>query len=195
MKFLSLGALLVASAATIGAQQGTVAAPTVQEDNEITLTGCVIKGDGGYVLSGEQQLTVETTAVTPGTTGKPSLPTGVSDARAMPPLPGTRVLYWLKESDDLKTHAGHHVEVKGKLGKDIDKGEIEVELEQGMVELEFKFENRKVTVKVPHTTPTAAPIGTAGVTPTDKPVDVAFTLRTVDVKSVKMLAATCNPAQ
>jgi hypothetical protein len=194
MKLLSLGALLVASAATISAQQGTVAAPTVQEDNEITLTGCVIKGDGGYVLSGDQQLKVETTAVTPGTTAAPSLPTGVSDSRAMPPLPGARVLYWLKESDDLKAHAGHQVEVKGKLGKDIDKGLIEVEVEKGMVELDFEFENRKVSVKVPHTTPAAAPVGTTGVVPTEKAKDVPFTVRTVDVKSVKMLAATCGGA-
>ena len=183
MKFLSLGALLVASAATVGAaQQGTVAAPTVQDDNEITLTGCVIKGDGGYVLSVAPHLKIESTTVA-GTSGV-----------AVPPAtaPGPTVLYWLKDDDDIDEHAGHRVEVKGKLDKEIDRGMISHEIENGLIELEFKANNRKVTVKVPQGSVVAAPVATAGVTTVDKEKDLPITVRPVDVKSVKMLSSTCG---
>ena len=186
MKLLGLGALLLASAATLGAQTQTMAAPTVQDDNEITLTGCVIKGDGGYVLNLDQALTVQPAPA--GTTGTPTNPPVEMAKTIVPP----RVLYWMKDDDDLEEHAGHRVEVKGKVEGDIDRGEIEAEIEEGLIELEFKVDGRKVTVKVPHapTSLAAAAVGTAGVE--DKPKDIPFTVRKVDVKSVKMLSSTCD---
>lgn len=175
-----LGALLSGAAA---AQQAAVGAQPVPagEDDEVTLTGCVVRGtDGGFVL----------TSVTEGVTRGSSAahaPSGTTPAV----LP--RMLYWLDDDDEeLEAHAGHRVEVKGEIEGDIDEGEIEIEREEGMIEVEIQAKGDKITVKLPDTATTnATAVGTTGTLVTDRPKDITLKVRKFDVKSVKMLAATC----
>ena len=60
-----------------------------------------------------------------------------------------------------------------------------------LVELEIKAKGDKITIKLPDS-PVAnqTPAGTSGAV-TDRPQDVPFVVRKLDVKSVKRLADTC----
>jgi hypothetical protein len=187
---LGLGSAVAAQSAAVGV------APTRTDDKEVTLTGCVVKGDGGYVLSGiGPGFTIETTRTTVGTAGSTTTTTTTSATPGSPviPSPERRVIYWLDDDDDLEEHAGRRVEVRGEIEGDIDAGEIEVEREDGMIELEIKAKGDKVTVKLPDTA-AANPgaVGTSGSAVTDRPQDIPFFVRKVDVKSVKRLADSCQ---
>jgi len=182
MKRMSLVAAIVLasglSAISATAQSVATAAPQ-QEKKNVTITGCVVKGDGGYVLSDVSSENAAA-AVAAGTPSTPQ-PAGTV-------MPG-RVFYWLKDDADLAAHAGHKVEVTGELEGDIEKGNISAEREGGLVELEFKIEgDKKVTVKVPDVPPTVGTAGSVG----DKEKDFAYVVRKIDVDSVKMISAACK---
>lgn len=83
--------------------------------------------------------------------------------------------------------ANQLVELKGELEGDIEKGEVSIEREGGMVEIEFKADGEKITVRAPEL---PAAIGTTGAM-TDRERDHDFIVRKIDVESVKMIAATC----
>ena len=176
MKSIVLGVLLAGglSAHIIGQQPVAVAA---NPDDKVTLVGCVIKGDGGYVLSNFADSRESSPAGSPAAT--------VASASNV----GGRTFYWLTDDDDLEKYAGQKVEVAGKLDNEIDKGKISVEREGGMVEIEFKADGeRKVTVKVPEASFT---VGTSG-TVSDREKTHRVTIRKIDVKAVKVLASTCQ---
>ena len=182
MKRMSLAAAIVLasalSAISAAAQSVATAAPQ-QEKKNVTITGCVVKGDGGYVLSDVSSENAAA-AVAAGTPSTPQ-PAGTV-------MPG-RVFYWLKDDADLAAHAGHKVEVTGELEGDIEKGNISAEREGGLVELEFKIDgDKKVTVKVPDVPPTVGTAGAVG----DKERDIPFVVRKIDVDSVKMISGACK---
>jgi hypothetical protein len=185
---LALGSVVAAQSAAVGVS------PVRTDDKELTLIGCVVKGDGGYVLSGVGQgFTIESTRTTVGTTGTTTTTTTTTTSSGTPVIPSAerRVIYWLDDDDDLEDHAGRRVEVRGKIEGDIDAGEIEIERENNMIELEIKAKGEKVTIKLPDTPATnAAAVGTSGMV-TDRPQDVPFVVRKLDVKSVKRLADSC----
>lgn len=195
--FCAAAALAVGLGGSAAAQQAAVGATPVPtgDDKEVMITGCVVRGDdGGYVLStvGEA-VTVQTSRTTVGTSGTTTTTTTTTTSPnpAIPPE-GRRIIYWLDDDDDLiEAHAGQRVEVQGKIEGDIDRGEIEVERENDMIELEIKAKGEKITVKLPDT-PAAnnSAVGTSG-TVTDKPKDVPFAVRKFDVKKVKMIAPSC----
>ena len=176
MKGIGFGALvaLVFSANLIGQQPVAV---NTTSDDKVTLVGCVIKGDGGYVLSNVADPWESRPAGSAATTI-----TSASNVAG-------RIFYWLAGDDDLDEHAGRKVEVRGKLEKEIDKGLIAVEREKGMIEIEFKADGeRKVTVKVPEV---PAAVGTSGAV-SDREKTYRVTIRKIDVRSVKALASTCE---
>ena len=182
MKRMSLVAAiaLTAGLTVISATAQSVATATPQQDKkDVTITGCVVKGDGGYVLSDVLPENSAAAAVA----GTPSTPQPAGTV-----MPG-RVLYWLHDDEDLADHAGQKVEVRGELEGDIEKGNISAEREGGLIELEFKIEgDKKVTVKVPEV---PATIGTSGAVG-DREKDFAFVVRKIDVDSVKMISSTCK---
>jgi hypothetical protein len=167
---------LAAAAAIAMSAAAYTASPA---DREITLTGCVVKGDGGYLLMNADP-------------GGPAFPsTSYSDLASPAGTTGVvsagRVFYWLADDDHLKDHGGQRVQITGKLDDHLDLGKVEVERDNGLVELKFKVDDRKVKVKVPET---SSMVGTSGVS--DKESESEFIVRKVDVKSVKMLASTCQ---
>lgn len=175
MKLMYLAvALAVASAST---------AVSAGADKDVKLVGCVVKADDGYLLTNA--------VATPHTMGTAAA-VAPAPAHALAPADPIRTFYWLEEDDDLEGHAGHSVEVIGEL-EEIERGQISVEREQDMIELEFKVDgDKKVTVKVPHTPAAAAAVvGTTG-TVTDRERDIAVKVKKVDVKSVKVLALSCQ---
>jgi hypothetical protein len=176
MKELALGALVAVglSAHLIGQQPATV---QPNADNKVTVVGCVIKGDGGFVLSNPADPWESTASGSAATT--------VASASNV----AGRTFYWLDDDDGLDEHAGQKVQVEGKLEKDIDQGTIKVEREDGMVEIEFKADGeRKVTVKVPDA---STAVGTSGAI-SDREKAYRVVIRKIDVNSVKVLASTCQ---
>lgn len=160
------------------AQQQTV--PVEPRDRNITITGCVVKGDdGGFLLTNVlQQTTTSTTLTTPTGTA------AVTTATTRP----ARMLYWLDDDDELEGHSGHKVEVTGELEGEIAKGEIEIEREKGMVKVEAKSDGKKVVARFAEV---PAAIGTSGVVG-DKEIEIDYLVRKIDVKSVRMLADNCR---
>ena len=184
MKLLSTGTamlLAITVAATASSQRTSAAAG----EEKVTITGCVVKGDGdgdGFLLANAVEKTT-TTTTTPGVTG-----TTVSSSTTTQMKP-TRVLYWLDDDDDvLEKLMGQQVEVVGEIEGDVKTGEIEVERENGMIELEIKGDGRKATVRLPDV-PSA--VGTAG-TVGDREVELQYLVRKLDVKSARMIAPTCQ---
>lgn len=186
---LALGSVAAAQSAAVGVS------PVRADDKNITLIGCVVKGDGGYVLSGiGPGFTMETTRTTVGTAGSTTTTTTTTatPGSAVIPSPERRVIYWLDDDDDLEEHAGRRVEVRGEIEGDIDAGEIEIEREDGMIELEIKAKGETITVKLPDSPVTdRGAVGTSG-SVTDRPRDIPFFVRKVDVKSIKRLADSCS---
>jgi hypothetical protein len=193
------GAALMAlglSSAVTAQQAAAVGAQPVPEGERknVTLMGCVVKGEGGYVLStvGEG-FTVESSRTTIGTSGTTTTTTTRTTTPATPviPAPDQRFIYWLDDDDDeLENHVGQRVEVTGDIEGDIERGEIEIERENDMIELEIKAKGKKITVKLPDT-PANTAVGTSG-TVTDRPQDFPFKVRKFDVKAVKMIASSCS---
>jgi hypothetical protein len=175
MKNIGLAALFAVGLSThlIGQQPVAVSA---DKDDKVTLVGCVIKGDGGYVLSNADGWESFSPAAASTTVASASNVAG-------------RTFYWLKDDDDLEKHAGRKVEVLGKLDREIDQAKIKVEREDGMARIEFKADGEsKVTIKAPEPLIT---VGTSGAAPNrEKTHRVA--IRKIDVKSVKVLASTCQ---
>ncbi len=189
-------ALALVIGGQVAAQQAAVGATPVPtgDGNEVAITGCVVKGDDGFVLSSiGEAVTVQTSRTTVGTTGTTTTTT-TTTTPASPAIPasGQRYIYWLDDDDDLlEKHAGQRVEVTGKIEGDIDRGEIEIERENDIIELEIKAKGEKITVKLPDTpAANATATGTSG-TVTDRPQDIPFKVRKFDVKNVKMLASSC----
>jgi hypothetical protein len=175
MKNLGFAALIAAglSSHLIGQEPVVVSA---DKDDKVKLVGCVIKGDGGYVLS-------STDGWEPFSPGTPS--TTIASASNV----AGRTFYWLKDDDDLEKHAGRRVEVVGKLDKEIDQGQIKVEREDGMTKIGFKADGEsKVTIKAPEPLIT---VGTSGAV-ADREKTHRVAIRKIDVKSVKVLASTCQ---
>jgi hypothetical protein len=164
----------------IGLHGGTTSASQPSGDNkEVTIHGCVVKGDGGYVLMDVAPETVAA-AVEARTPSTPQ-PAGTV-------MPG-RVLYWVNDDDDLENYAGQRVEVRGELKGEVEKGNISAEREGSLIELEFKIAgDKKVTVKVPDVPPAIGTSGTVG----DKERDIPFVVRKIDVDSVKTIASVCK---
>lgn len=166
---------------------GPLQADPAGEDETITLRGCVVKGEGGYVLL------PFTDAGTEASTPAPAGTSGVQDPEPAPPTgapAGTmRVLYWLDDDDAVDDHAGQRVEIVGELEDDIDRGEISIEREEdGLVEVEFKREGKTISVKLPSVPASVATSGSVS----DTERDYEYAVRTVDVKSVRMLASACR---
>lgn len=186
-------ALALGMGATLAAQQaavGTTPVPT-GDDNKVRITGCVIKGDDGYVLSAiGEAVTVRTERTTVGTSGSTTTTTTTTTTTEAPVVAGQRYIYWLDDGDDLEDHAGRRVELIGEIEEDIDRSEIEIERENGMIELEIKANGDKVKVKLPETAANAA-VGTSGGV-TDEPGAIPFRVRKFDVDEVKVLASTCQ---
>jgi hypothetical protein len=184
MKQMSFAAAIALglSVSALSAASQVASAPAQQaasERKDVTITGCVVKGDGGYVLTN----VAEATASAAVAAGMPSTPQPAGTV-----MPG-RVLYWLTDDEDLAEHAGQRVEVRGDIKGDIETGKISAEREGGLVELEFKIDGeKKVTIKVPSVPATVGTSGAVG----DRERDFRYIVRRFDVDSVKTLASTCQ---
>ena len=135
------------------------------DDKEVTVTGCVLKGDDGGFLLADLMMA-----------GAPSS------------VPQPRVLYLLKDDDDLEGHTGRRVEITGELEGELEKGKIEVERDGNVVKLEIKTDDRDLKVSLPEV---PAAVGTAG-DKNDDDKEIEYVVRKLDVESVKIVSSTCR---
>ena len=157
--------------------------PGIALSDKVVLTGCVVKGDDGFLLS--EAVPVTTTSTT--TVATPAGTTGITTTTTTTP-PAPRMLYLLDDDDKkLDGHSGHKVEITGEVKGDVEKGEVKVERDNGMAKLEIKSDGRKVKAVLPEM---PAAIGTAG--GDKKKVELDYLVRKLDVKSVKMISASCQ---
>jgi hypothetical protein len=94
----------------------------------------------------------------------------------------------VKGSGDGDGLMGQLVEITGEVEGDVKRGEIEIERENGMIELEIKADGRKANVKLADV-PSA--IGTSG-SVKDAESELPYVVRKLDVKSAKSIAPTCK---
>ena len=150
------------------------AAPTARPDDKgIRLTGCLVKGDDGYLL-----------------TNLPSEPSTLSPvgANIIPGAVGTSgvystIIYWLKDDDELKHHVGHRVEVVGSLKGDPENAKIRLRRYYAWTEMKVKAGGHTLQAMVPVMVP--API-------VDIDNEVSAVVRRVDVDHVFMLSVGCQ---
>ena len=183
MKLTSIvGGLAVA---VLVAASGPAQVTAAEGQEKVTLTGCAVKGNGdgdGFLLANSVEQTTRTTT-TPTREGST---VSTSTTNEMKPA---RILYWLDDDDDeVAKLMGQLVEVTGEVEGDVKRGEIEVERENGMIELEIKADGRKANVKLADV-PSA--IGTAG-SVKDREVELPYIVRKLDVKSAKSIAPSCQ---
>jgi hypothetical protein len=147
------------------------------DDNNIKLTGCLVKGEGdhGYLV-----------------TNLPSEPASTSPAgvSVVPSAVGTTgnystIFYWLDDNGGLERHVGHRVEIEGRLKGDPKSGEIELERKDNWTEVKVKSDGRSMKAMVPNASIYPA-------SPRDKDRKVTAVVRRVDVDHVRMIAARCE---
>lgn len=163
---LSLGAPFISGAAVLGGA------------DDVTLKGCLVKGDGdgaGYLLTN--------------TTAEPDW-SRADSAKIAPDAVGTTggftsIFYWLDGDNDLKTNIGHQVEITGDLKGDLKDGEITLDRKERWTEMKVRSDGRTMKANVPNASVFAAPGD-------DKDRKARVLVRKVDVEKVKMLAATCD---
>lgn len=161
MKYLSLGVVLLASAAAVSAQTPADKSDQKIAKEPITLTGCVEAGKaaGTFVLthvvktdsptasmSPMPQPSISNPTVTPPIVTPPATPPAEQPTAAPPatqPSPtatsGTdaaAAIYWLDPPEKLKGHVGHKVSVSGTLESDVDKAEIKDKGDKVKIEAE-----------------------------------------------------------
>ncbi|MGE3403923.1 MAG: hypothetical protein AB7K63_15115 [Vicinamibacterales bacterium] len=161
-------ALALAPAALAAAQDR----PADSKEQQITLRGCVVPAENDtYVMTNVVE--------SPGASGT-----------TMPAVAhGRRVMFWLKNDDEVRDHKNQMVEVSGKVS-DLEESEIELkagEYKDGGLLVEFEGPGRDV---VASNADVGAAVGTAGRQPEEN--DIKTYLAEVDVTSVKALGAACN---
>ena len=168
---------LFACALCVAAPLPSVAARGL-EDKDVTLKGCLMKGEGdgaGYLL-----------------TNAPAEPDWQrsGDSKIQPSTVGTSggfesVFYWLDGDNDLKKNIGHQVEIKGELKGDLKDGEIKLDRKDNWTEMTVKSDGRTMKANVPTVSIFPAPAN-------DKDQKAHVLVRKVDVEHVTMLGASCE---
>jgi hypothetical protein len=154
--------------------------PAGDFDDQVIITGCVMSaGDRGtsgprsIIVWSKGDVYLETARVQ----HRPSehaagTPIGTGGTHAT-------VFYWIDDENDFASHVGHRVEIVGELGDTLETGEIEVETDGPVTELEFDAGGREATARVPS--------GWLGPLTPGKDAEFDIVLRTVDVEKVTVV--------
>jgi hypothetical protein len=167
---LSSIALTFVLSATAGAQ-----AQVGDHDAQFVVRGCVIP-TSDFRDSGTPLFVLSRTVYL----GSPDTQFRPADARASD---GTGVaipvFYWIDDANDIARSLGQQVEVVGELTDDLDEGEINIDHQDDITEIEFEVNGDEVQIRL-----LRAWLGPAFA---DDDVDFDIAVRTVDVESVTPL--------
>ena len=178
MKILQVGTIrLLTIATTFGLFAGSLgdAAETTGREDEIKLSGCLIRGEEGaaYLLTNAP--------------GDPAI-FKADDHRVAPSAVGTSggfatIFYWLYGNDELNEHVGQRVDVEGELEGDVRDGEIRTLRKDGWTEVEVTSSGHTMKARVPN----ASFLWAA-----DRDNEKGrILIRRVNVEKVKMVGAGC----
>jgi hypothetical protein len=183
--------------ASMGAQTpttttaGQTAATSTHDSKDISLTGCLQRGpDGKFILANARMdsdmhpsaSTGTTTGSTAGTTGTSNPPTGTTAGAATGSSAGAMdaASTWaLEGGQDLEKHVGHKVQVTGRAAKDTMS----------------KDDAAAAATTATGSTATTGTTGTTGAAAGEQrrsDRDMKNSGQRLDVKSVKMIAASCS---
>lgn len=161
------------------------------EDDEITVTGCVIKGeDGGYVLTNVVPASIDVANRTATGQSAAAPPTAANGA--------SRVIYWLEDlenDDDLPDYTGRRLEVRGELEGDVELGKMEIERDGDWVKIKLEKDgDDDIETRLPLAIflSTDAPVGTSGALEDDEDVELNVNVRRLDVKDARVVTGTCG---
>ncbi len=153
-----------------------LAATVVAADDDIKLSGCLVRGhDGeGYLLTN-----------VPGEAAWQR----AADATVLPGPVGTSgtvssILYWLGKKDGLDDHVGHHVEIEGKVLGNLQDGQIKVQPRDQWTEVEVESAGKSLKARVPRS------VLIIPAKKGDQKLDVL--VRRVEPQRLRMLAAVCG---
>lgn len=155
--------------------------PRAAAGETIAFTGCVVSAPAQNVsvpnplllVWSEEDMVLTDVAVQFQSAG----PVGTS-GRA----PG-HVLYWLDDdADDVAKYAGRRVQVIGTIDEEYGRGEVEIDEQDGFVEIEVDFDGEETKARMPR--------WMFGTHPIDAEFDVL--VREVDVREVNLLPAPCR---
>lgn len=170
--------------ASLSAQTPTTSASQTSSDREVTITGCLERGaNGSYTLTnaradnsmaGSATTTTGTSGTTAtGTTSATTSGTAGTTAGAMNATAGST--WALEGGSDLDKHVGHKIQVTGK-----------------EVPAKDKDEASATTTATGATTTATGTTGTTGEAAAQRHSTSDHASRTLDVKSVKMISASCS---
>jgi hypothetical protein len=180
----TISRLLLATAVSATLADPAVAQqrPTGDKDDQIVITGCVIKSDPRlsgprsilFWSRGDVYLDPVSADIKP--SEHAARPIGTSGK-------GGPIVYWIDDDDDFSRHANKRVEIVGELSE-IEDGEIEIEPKGALTEIEFEWDGDDVTARVP----------SAWLSPFTPAREASFdvAVRRVDVEKVTVLAQTCD---
>jgi hypothetical protein len=161
-------------------------------DEEVTVTGCVIKGeDEGYVLTNVVPASIDVANRTTDS-GQATGTTSATTAGA------SRVIYWLEnleDDDDVPDYAGRRVEIRGELEGEVEKGAMEIERDGDWVKIKIEKDGEDdVETRLPLSVFLSAdgPIGTSGTLDDDEDVELNVNVRRLDVKDARVVTGTCE---
>jgi hypothetical protein len=168
------------------------------DDDDVTLTGCVIQGndgDKGYLLTQVLPASIDMSTRAAARENQ-----GTEGAAGTSGTPGSSgVIYWLDDlenDDDIPNYAGKRVEIRGELEGDIKRGEMEVERDGDWVKIKIKSDGKDVKTRIPWVSVmpnNTEAVGTSGGTLKDgKEIEININVRKLDVKDVKIVSGTCS---
>jgi hypothetical protein len=176
MKLNRVSATLILTSALALTTSALPSAAPLRPDKSITLSGCLIRGEGdgaGYLLISH--------AFDPAATAS-------AGGHVRPGAIGTtggfaNIFYWLDGSGDLRKHIGHRVEIEGDAKGDVKDAEMKINRKESWTELSVKSGGRTMNARVPQSSIVAGP-------DPNRKMDVL--VRKIDVEHVRMLAADCQ---
>ena len=168
------------------------------DDEEVVLTGCVIRGEDGkgFLLTNVLPASLDMSTRSAAREAQAGTTAGTSG-----PLRGSSTaIYWLEDledDDNLPDYAGRRVEVRGELEGDIDTGEMEIERDGDWVKIEIESDGKEVKARIPYASvapnPGDSAVGTSGATlKADEEIELKINVRKIDVKDVTIVTGTCS---
>jgi hypothetical protein len=168
-------AAALALTATLGAQTPTTTTAsqttTAGKGHDVTVTGCLSKASGGFMLTDSHVDTAaaSTTTASGSTTAGGTSTTTATGTSGTSPAASAPAMSWMLSGDsDLEKHVGHKIQVTGRTSWDgsMDHGRTSTTTASGAG------------------TTAAPPAATTATTPADGPH--------LDVKSIKMVSSSCS---
>ena len=180
MKILQVGTIrlvmIVTALGLLAGSLGDGAEAGTGRDDEIKLSGCLIRGEegAGYLLTNAP--------------GDPAI-FKADDRKVSPSAVGTTggfatIFYWLYGNNELNEHVGQRVEVEGDVQGEVRDGEIKTHRKDRWTEVEVKSSGRTMKARVPN-----ASFMWADGREKEKG---GILVRRVNVEKVKMVGAGCE---